>query len=84
MQKQEREGQEAMTRARTQYIAGIPERIAASFNPIKAEMAAMGKLIEEAATPDLDEVLDRAGSRRGGHLPLADAVAALDEDRARR
>ena len=41
------------------------------------------KLIAEAARPTVDEVLERAGGRAGGSLPLADAVSALRFDRAR-
>ncbi len=41
------------------------------------------KLIAEAARPTVDEVLDRAGGRAGGSLPLRDAVNALRFDRAR-
>jgi plasmid stability protein len=41
------------------------------------------RLIAEAATPTLDEVLDRAGGRAGGALSFKDAVAALRADRAR-
>lgn len=41
-------------------------------------------LIEEASEPTLDEVLDRAGGRSGGTVPLKDAVAALRADRDRR
>lgn len=41
------------------------------------------KLIAEASQPTIDEVLDRAGRRRGGSLPLTDAVGALRFDRAR-
>ena len=42
------------------------------------------RLIEEAATPTLDEVLDRAGLRAGGSVPLSLAVATVREDRDRR
>ena len=42
------------------------------------------RLIEEAASPTLDEVLDRAGGRAGGRVPLAAAVETLAEERARR
>jgi plasmid stability protein len=42
------------------------------------------RLIEEAATPTLDEVLDRAGQRAGGSVPLSLAVATVREDRDRR
>ena len=42
------------------------------------------RLIEEASLPTLDEVLDRAGSRAGGSVPLRAAVATVRSDRARR
>jgi len=42
------------------------------------------RLIEEAATPTVQEVLGRAGGRAGGSVPFAEAVAALREDRDRR
>ncbi len=44
----------------------------------------LARLIAEASVPTLDEVLDRAGGRAGGSIPLAQAVADLKEDRARR
>jgi antitoxin FitA len=43
-----------------------------------------GRLIEEASQPTLDEVLDRAGGRSGGEVPLKTAAAAIRDDRARR
>jgi plasmid stability protein len=42
------------------------------------------RLIEEAATPTVEEVLERAGGRAGGSVRFAEAVAALREDRDRR
>ena len=42
------------------------------------------KLIEEASTPALDEVLDRVGGRAGGSLSFRDAVEAVHDDRDRR
>jgi hypothetical protein len=42
------------------------------------------RLIDDASRPTLDEVLDRAGGRAGGSVSIADAVAALSDDRARR
>ena len=42
------------------------------------------RLIDEASHPTLDEVLDRAGGRAGGSVSFADAVEALQADRARR
>ncbi|MDQ3897879.1 MAG: hypothetical protein M3326_11685 [Actinomycetota bacterium] len=39
------------------------------------------RLIDDAHTPTLDEVLDRAGSRAGGRAGFAAAVAAIRADR---
>lgn len=41
----------------------------------------LAKLSEDAATPTLDEVLDRAGGRAGGHVSIEAAVAAIRADR---
>lgn len=38
-------------------------------------------MVEDAATPTLDEVLDRAGGRAGGHAGFATAVRAVRADR---
>ncbi|MFA9270710.1 MAG: hypothetical protein ACEQSX_08125 [Baekduiaceae bacterium] len=42
------------------------------------------RLIEEAATPTLDEVLDRAGGRAGGSVSFITAAQAVRDDRAGR
>lgn len=42
------------------------------------------RLTEEARTPTLDEVLDRAGGRAGGSVSFKAAVAAVRTDRDRR
>lgn len=42
------------------------------------------RLVEAAARPTVDEVLNRAGGRAGGALSLDDAATAVREDRARR
>jgi antitoxin FitA len=42
------------------------------------------RLIAEASRPTLEEILDRAGGRSGGSVPLKTAVSALRNDRARR
>ena len=39
------------------------------------------RLIEEAATPTVDEVLERVGGRAGGSVPFSEAVAVLRQDR---
>jgi plasmid stability protein len=44
----------------------------------------LAHLTEEAATPTLDEVLDRAGGRAGGRAPLRDSVKAIRADRQSR
>lgn len=44
----------------------------------------LAHLIEEAARPTLDEVLDRAEDRAGGSVTLAQAARTLRADRARR
>ena len=42
------------------------------------------RLIEEAATPTVDEVLERAGGRAGGRVSFADAADLIAQDRAGR
>jgi antitoxin FitA len=44
----------------------------------------LARLVEEASTPSLDEVLERAGGRAGGSLSFRDAVEAVHDDRDRR
>jgi antitoxin FitA len=44
----------------------------------------LARLAEAVRHPDLDELLDRAGGRSGGHVPFEAAVAALYEDRRTR
>ena len=41
----------------------------------------LGRLVQEARQPTLEEVLARAGGRSGGSVPLAAAAAALRADR---
>ncbi len=41
------------------------------------------RLIDEASTPTVEEVLDRAGGRAGGSVPFSATAQALREDRAR-
>lgn len=41
-------------------------------------------LIAETSRPTLDEVLDRAGGRAGGSVPLKAAASAVRRDRDRR
>ena len=62
--------------------AVLRQRAAAAHQSLQEYLR--GRLIEEADQPTLDEILDRAGGRSGGSVPLKTAVAALHEDRARR
>jgi plasmid stability protein len=43
----------------------------------------LARLVDEARTPTLEEVLDRAGGRSGGSVPLTFAAQALRADRER-
>jgi antitoxin FitA len=62
--------------------AVLRQRAAAAHQSLQEYLRS--RLIEEAAAPTVDEVLDRAAGRSGGSLPLTDAVAAVRDDRARR
>ena len=41
----------------------------------------LGRLIEEARRPSLDDLLDRAGRHKGGHVSFRFASEAVREDR---
>jgi hypothetical protein len=41
----------------------------------------LGRLVEDAHTPTLEEVLDRAGGRAGGRASLRKAARAIRSDR---
>ena len=41
----------------------------------------LAKLVEEASRPTLDEVLDRAGGRAGGSIPLDEVTRQLRSER---
>lgn len=62
--------------------AVLKRRAAAARQSLQEYLLA--RLIEDASTPTLDEVLDRAGGRAGGSVPLEAAVRALRDDRDRR
>jgi antitoxin FitA len=65
-----------------QTHAVLRQRAAAAHQSLQEYLLAW--LIEEASEPTLDEVLDRAGGRSGGSVPMKAAVAALRGDRDRR
>ncbi|HEY8718711.1 FitA-like ribbon-helix-helix domain-containing protein [Pengzhenrongella sp.] len=62
--------------------AVLRKRAAAAHQSLQEYLRA--RLILDAQTPTVDEVLERAGTRAGGRVPFAAAVDALREDRDRR
>jgi plasmid stability protein len=62
--------------------AVLRARAAAAHQSLQEYLRA--RLVREAQQPTLEEVLERAGNRAGGHLPMADAVSALRSERAGR
>ncbi|MCL4292294.1 MAG: hypothetical protein KJ056_04600 [Acidimicrobiia bacterium] len=71
-------------------IKDVPEDVHATLRR-RAAAAGMslqeyllGRLSEDASTPTLDEVLDRAGGRAGGRVPLRSAVNAVRAERKSR
>ena len=54
--------------------AVLRRRAAAAHQSLQEYLRA--RLIDEASEPTLDEILDRAGGRAGGSVPLKTAVAA--------
>jgi antitoxin FitA len=61
--------------------AVLRQRAAAAHQSLQEYLRA--KLIEEAGRPTLDEVLERAGGRAGGSVPLKSAASTLRTERAR-
>jgi plasmid stability protein len=62
--------------------AVLRQRAAASHQSLQEYLLA--RLVDEASRPTLDEVLDRAGGRAGGSVPLKAAASTLRVERARR
>lgn len=62
--------------------AVLRQRAAAAHQSLQEYLRA--RLIDEAATPSVEEVLDRVERRSGGSVPPAEAVAILRQDRDRR
>ena len=60
----------------------LRQRAAAAHQSLQEYLRA--RLIQDADEPTLEEVLDRAGGRSGGSVPLQDAVAVIRGDRDRR
>jgi plasmid stability protein len=62
--------------------AVLRQRAAAAHQSLQEYLRS--RLIAEASRPTLEEILDRAGGRSGGSVPLKDAVSTLRNGRARR
>lgn len=68
-------------------VKDVPEDVHATLRKRAAEAGMslqeylLGRLVEDAHTPTLDEVLDRAGGRAGGRAPLSKAVKAVRSER---
>ena len=62
--------------------AVLRQRAAAAHQSLQEYLRS--RLIAEASRPTLEEILDRAGGRSGGSVPLESAVSKLRDDRARR
>lgn len=68
-------------------VKDVPEDVHATLRRRAAEAGMslqeylLGRLVEDAHTPTLAEVLDRAGGRAGGRASLAKAVKAVRSDR---
>jgi plasmid stability protein len=62
--------------------AVLRQRAAAAHQSLQEYLRA--RLIDEANRPTLDEVMERAGGRAGGSVPLKAATRTLRAERARR
>lgn len=62
--------------------ATLVRRAAAAHQSLQEYLRS--RLIEEASRPTLEEVLDRAGRRRGGHVSFSKAADLIRHDRDRR
>ena len=60
----------------------LRQRAAAAHQSLQEYLRS--RLIAEASQPTLEEILDRAGGRAGGAVPIADAVKTLQGERAGR
>ncbi|CAN5445102.1 hypothetical protein BH24ACT9_BH24ACT9_05950 [soil metagenome] len=65
-----------------QTHAVLRRRAAAAHQSLQEYLRA--RLIAEASSPTLEEILDRAGGRAGGSVPFDIATASVREDRDRR
>ncbi len=74
----------------TIQVKGVPDdvhrvlRRRAAENHQSLQEYLLARLIAEARTPTLEEVLDRIGHRSGVAAPLADTAQLVQDDRDRR
>ena len=64
------------------HFGGVSAIMAPAHQSLQEYLRA--RLIEEADQPTLEEILNRAGGRSGGSVPLKTAVTVIRADRARR
>lgn len=75
---------------RSVQIKGVPDathsvlRRRAAMAHQSLQEYLLARLIEEASTPSLDEVLDRAGGRAAGSISFEVATRVVHDDRDRR
>ncbi len=62
--------------------AVLRRRAAAAHQSLQEYLRA--RLVEEASTPTVEEIMERAGGRAGGAAPFAAVTEAIREDRDRR
>ncbi|KAF2857054.1 TrwC-domain-containing protein [Piedraia hortae CBS 480.64] len=77
MHRLERDDQLALTRARTEFIKGMPERITASFNPIRAEMRLLAERIDRH--PRLDAIDERQRDHTEALRENTAAIRSLEQ-----
>lgn len=65
-----------------QTHAVLRQRAAAAHQSLQEYLR--NRLVQDAATPTIDEVLDRAGGRAGGQVSIATAIEIIRDDRDRR
>ena len=65
-----------------QTHAVLRQRAAAAHQSLQEYLRT--KLIQEADMPTVEELLERAGGRAGGEVPIETAAEILREDRDRR
>ena len=62
--------------------AMLRQRAAAAHQSLQEYL--LTKLVQDAAAPTVEEILDRAGGRAGGRVPIGTAAEILRADRDRR